>query len=57
MFCFLRSFQNEVDVDRVWATALAMCVAESLDQSWMVDGEQEKTIVDLSRSWLEEQAC
>ena len=46
----------QIIVDRVWATTLAMCVAETFDSTWLTDAEEERTIVDHARGWLEGQA-
>ena len=35
---------------------LVMCLAETMTITWLVDPEEEITLVDSCRMWLEEQA-
>jgi hypothetical protein len=42
--------------DRLWATILSLAVMEELDVCWLVDEDDERSIVDAGREWLEARA-
>jgi hypothetical protein len=47
---------QRVEVERLWATLLVVHTLEALDCCWLVDEDEERTIVDAAREWLEAQA-